>query len=316
MADVAADLKTWSTTAASNSPADATTVGSGLADNLQEIQKVVRQDLAHKGADIASAGTTDLGAVVGLMHDITGTTTITSFGTVSAGIWKFIKFEGALTLTHNATSLILPGAANITTANGDTAIVMSEGSGNWRCLAYTKATGLAVIGYRILLSTQTASASASLEFSSVITDTYKRYELELENLIPATDGANLHLRVSTDNGVTPITAGYAWTDIQQADTSTVTGTAGAADSKILLATNIDSNANNGGACGVIKIYRQASGTSNPKFVWDLIYDGNSAVRKHGRGQGSPSAASATNHCQLLMSAGNITSGTARLYGLI
>jgi hypothetical protein len=110
-----------------------------LDDNLREIQKVVRQDLATKGADIASNSTTDLGAVAGLMHDITGTTTITSFGTVAAGIWKIIKFEGALTLTHNASSLILPGGANITTADGDVAIVMSEGSGNWRCLSYMSA---------------------------------------------------------------------------------------------------------------------------------------------------------------------------------
>ena len=136
MADVSSDLKNWSTTASSNAPTDATTIGSGLADNFQELQKVVRQDLAHKGADIASAGTTDLGAVVGLMHDITGTTTITSFGTVSAGIWKIVKFEGALTLTHNATSLILPGGQNITTVAGDVGIFMSEGSGNWRCLSF------------------------------------------------------------------------------------------------------------------------------------------------------------------------------------
>jgi hypothetical protein len=141
MADVASDLKTWSTTASSNSPSGSTAVGTGLDDNLRELQKVVRQDLASKGSDIASASTTDLGAVAGLMHDITGTTTITSFGTVSAGIWKIVKFEGILTLTHNATSLILPGAANITTANGDIAVFISEGSGNWRCVSFVKAAG-------------------------------------------------------------------------------------------------------------------------------------------------------------------------------
>jgi hypothetical protein len=73
------------------------------------------------------------------MHDITGTTTITGLGTVSAGIWKVLKFEGALTLTHNATSLILPGGASITTADGDIGIFISEGSGNWRCVSYTRA---------------------------------------------------------------------------------------------------------------------------------------------------------------------------------
>lgn len=145
MADVSAALKDWSATTASNSPAGGTTIGTGLDDNLREIQGAIVRGLSNKGADIASATTTDLGAVEGLMHDITGTTTITGFGTVRAGIWKIIKFEGALTLTHNATSLILPGAANITTADGDTAIVISEGSGNWRCVAYVKATGKAII---------------------------------------------------------------------------------------------------------------------------------------------------------------------------
>ena len=141
MADVASALSSWSTTAASNSPSGSTVTGAGLDDNLREIQAVVRAALAHKGSDISSSTTTDLGAVAGLFHDITGANAITGFGTVSAGIWKVIKFEGALTLTHNATSLILPGGQNITTADGDVAIVVSEGSGNWRCVSYSRALG-------------------------------------------------------------------------------------------------------------------------------------------------------------------------------
>ena len=136
MADVADTLPEWSTTLASNGPSGGTAVGTGLAPNLQQIQAVVRGWLATKGADIASAATTDLGAVEGLAHDITGTTTITSFGTISAGILKIVKFEGALTLTHNATSLILPGGTSILTVSGDIGIFISEGSGNWRCVNY------------------------------------------------------------------------------------------------------------------------------------------------------------------------------------
>jgi hypothetical protein len=145
MADVASTLPNWSTTSTSNGPSNTTTIGSGLDDNLQEIQGVMRRWLANKGANIASASTTDLGAVEGLSHTITGTVTITSFGTVSSGIWKVVQFAGVLTLTHNATSLILPGAASITTAAGDVAILQSEGSGNWRCWTYTKASGFPVI---------------------------------------------------------------------------------------------------------------------------------------------------------------------------
>lgn len=146
MADVASDLKTWSTTASSNGPSGSTAVGTGLDDNLRELQKVVRQDLATKGADIASAATADLGAVPGLMHDITGTTTITSFGTVSAGIVKKIKFEGVLILTHNATSLILKYGQNHLTADGDVFEFISEGSGNWREMSRNVAGGDVVPG--------------------------------------------------------------------------------------------------------------------------------------------------------------------------
>lgn len=89
-----------------------------------------------KGADIASATTTDIGAATGNYADVTGTVTISGLGTVQAGTRRVVRFTGALTLTYNATSLILPGAANITTVAGDVAEFISLGSGNWRCTNY------------------------------------------------------------------------------------------------------------------------------------------------------------------------------------
>lgn len=115
-----------------------------------------------KGSDIASATTTDIGAATGNFVDITGTTTITGLGTVQAGTHRWVKFSGALTLTHNATSLILPGGASITTAAGDTALFVSLGSGNWRCLFYSKASGQAVVQF-------TPSSSNALSGSTLQT---------------------------------------------------------------------------------------------------------------------------------------------------
>lgn len=94
-----------------------------------------------KGADIASATTTDIGAATGNFVHVTGTTTITGLGTIQAGARRIVEFAGILTLTHNGTSLILPTGANITTAAGDVATFVSEGSGNWRCATYTRADG-------------------------------------------------------------------------------------------------------------------------------------------------------------------------------
>lgn len=94
-------------------------------------------------ATIASAATVDLGTASALLVSITGTTPITAFGSSASTarpIYR-IRFTGALTLTHNATTLILPGSANITTAAGDAAVMQYLGSGNWRCVSYHKANG-------------------------------------------------------------------------------------------------------------------------------------------------------------------------------
>jgi len=93
---------------------------------------------------IASAATTDIGAATSNVVIISGTTTITGLGTIAAGAERCVTFSGALTLTHNATSLILPGGANITTASGDVAYFASLGAGNWRCTGYQKANGQSV----------------------------------------------------------------------------------------------------------------------------------------------------------------------------
>jgi hypothetical protein len=131
-----------SITAASNFPAGSESPTTG-DDYLRAYAAILRTTNA-KGADIASATTTDIGAATGEFVDVTGTTTITGLGTIAAGIKRTVRFTGALTLTHNATSLILPGSANITTANGDVAQFISLGSGNWKCSGYIRQNGVMI----------------------------------------------------------------------------------------------------------------------------------------------------------------------------
>jgi hypothetical protein len=149
---VKSKVSEWDPVAANNGDIggitlDGAVMTPSLVDNAQREQmaQVATQlgDIGAKGADIASASTTNLANATGWYLDITGTTTITSFGTVADGQQYTLRFTGILTLTHNATSLILPGAANITTAAGDIAVMMSLGSGNWRCIDYQRASGLA-----------------------------------------------------------------------------------------------------------------------------------------------------------------------------
>lgn len=154
-------LKNWSTTAASNNSAPP----NGAPENttlLADLNDIIRQNMADTRTlaasdTIASAATCDLGSKDATFLTVSGVTTVTSFGTVSAGIWKYVIFSGALTLTHNATSLILFGA-NITTVAGDSALMLSLGSGNWRCLAYQPVGGYA----RLAGSTAQAFSASTL----------------------------------------------------------------------------------------------------------------------------------------------------------
>lgn len=104
-------------------------------------------------APIVSAATTDLGTLGSNVVSITGTTTITSLG-ASANLARplyVLSFTGILTLTYNATSLILPGGANITTAAGDSALALYLGSGNWQVLVYNRAATIGINGPSVTL---------------------------------------------------------------------------------------------------------------------------------------------------------------------
>lgn len=195
MADVSSNLYDWSTTAASNGPSGTTTIGTGLDDNLREIQAVVRQALAAIGSNIASATTTDIGAVAGYRHYITGNATITSLGTLSPGIVKILLFEGGSTLTHNATSLALPTGANILTEALDSGFFMSEGSGNWRCLFYQRADGEALATtLPTLLALGAAARGANTDITSLSA--------------PALGAATATTQASTTNNTTVATTAF------------------------------------------------------------------------------------------------------------
>lgn len=123
---------------------------------------------------IASATTTDLCSVNPATVKVTGTTTITGFGsTCVQGQIKKIIFTGALTLTYNATSLIVPGAANITTANGDTAEAVYLGSSNWQVLNYLPATTLPagpIASHTVVANTTGGSAAPAADTLTSIID--------------------------------------------------------------------------------------------------------------------------------------------------
>jgi hypothetical protein len=91
-----------------------------------------------KGADLSSANALSLGTD-GNAFDVTGTTAVTSISTRGVGAIILLHFDGALTLTHHSTNLVLPDATNITTAAGDIAVLHEYASADWRLVSYSRA---------------------------------------------------------------------------------------------------------------------------------------------------------------------------------
>lgn len=127
--------------------------------------------LWQRGTDIASASTLSLPSTGGGVFNVTGTTGVTAISSAQGGRCIKLKFAGALTITHNGTSLILPGAANITTVAGDMAEFINEaaanGSGsNWRCFRYSRASGSPLnITDNLIVATQSEAEAASVQTS-------------------------------------------------------------------------------------------------------------------------------------------------------
>ncbi len=129
---------------------------------------------------LASNTTTSLGTATSNNVLITGVTTINSFGTAASltNPIYFIQFQGILQLTYNATSMILPGAANITTAAGDSAMVevTNAVSGYWRMIAYFSQAAGGALGTAASKNTGTSGNTVPLLDGNNIWSGTNRYQ--------------------------------------------------------------------------------------------------------------------------------------------
>jgi hypothetical protein len=138
----------WSETAASNTAIasiDITGTTGKVKDGDNAIRAVMAQVITTegKGTAIASAATLTLSGPERYFH-ITGSTgpiTDIDFTDAVDGRWAWLIFDSTPTITHNATTLILPGATSITAAAGDRALFIQDATDNVICLEYVRASG-------------------------------------------------------------------------------------------------------------------------------------------------------------------------------
>lgn len=126
MADTKISALTAITGASIDTAADAAPV---VDTSVTTTKKILYEQMAIaleiEGSSVASATTCNIWTV-GQSKHITGTTTITSFGTANkAGEWRKLIFDDAVLLTHGA-DLNIQSAQNYTTQAGDLVLVYAD----------------------------------------------------------------------------------------------------------------------------------------------------------------------------------------------
>lgn len=144
-----------------------------------KLPRLTSPNFANPEVAVPSAGTVDLGQLSSNNVAISGTTTITSFGSSASLLnpYFFIRFTGAMLLTYNATSMIMPSSANITTVAGDVAVAQYMGGSNWIISDYLRLSGKALI----------APAESEVTFTDITTNdsstTKHGYLKKLDNTV-------------------------------------------------------------------------------------------------------------------------------------
>ena len=174
-----------------------------------------------------------------------------------------------------------------------------------------------VPGDQIVLSSQTASASASIDFTSVMDDTlYSHYIVQMIAIKAATDTANFLCLWSVDDGSTWLgSTGYNWVR-EYAQTGSTSRTDNTADSSIQLGASLGTGTGEGFS-GTLWYYPSAAPSTTYNMTsWQGVNLDSSAVFFQYSGSAINTTTSEVDALQFKMSTGNISSGTILLLGII
>lgn len=179
-----------------------------------------------------------------------------------------------------------------------------------------------VTGNMVLISSQTASNSASISFTTGIDSTYKEYQFWFVNIKPATDSVNFQFNFSTDSGSNYNvikTTTYFRAYHNEADTQTDLGYDAAQDlAQSTNYQNLGDNLGNGAdehASGIMQLFNPSSNTYVKNFISNCEFYNAGDYSLHHFVAGYGNTTSAVNAIRFQMSSGNISDGTILLYGI-
>ena len=177
-------------------------------------------------------------------------------------------------------------------------------------------------GTLILLSTQTASASATISFTTGLDSTYDEYIFKFINIHPATDATNFTFQGSTDGGsnygVTMTSTAFNSSHLENDTFTELVYNTSADLAQSTSFHQIIRDVGNGAdenLAGTLTLFNPSSTT----YVKHWISNADSYKENDGNGNfygaGYFNTTSAVNAIQFKMSSGNIDDGIIKMYGV-
>ncbi len=169
------------------------------------------------------------------------------------------------------------------------------------------------------LSTATASSTAALNFTSLITSTYDVYLIMLDEILPATHAGDLRLRLSGDNGSTFSATNYAYvTDVlnkhNNGDSVVRTSTGGRGQGQIELMNGAAVNQGQG-VSGSIYLFSPLNTALQVSLRWSFIGTHSDKNIKLVDGAAKEETSASRNAFSIYFHNGDIASGQVRVYGI-
>ena len=177
-------------------------------------------------------------------------------------------------------------------------------------------------GTLTLLSTQTASASATISFTTGLDSTYDEYQFHFINMHPADDGATFQFNMSTDSGsnynVTKTTTNFQAYHTESDSEAGILYQAShdlAQSTAFQTLSNDLGNDNDQSTSGTLAIFNPASTTYVKHFIATMNNTQVSDYQTNYFIAGYGNTTSAVNAIQFKFSSGNIDDGIIKLYGV-
>jgi len=261
-------------------------------------------------AGITTPGETNTGNL-----SVAGSTTLTTPLPVASGGTGASSLSGITT----GTATNIAGGSNGTipyqSASGTTQMLAVGTSGQ---VLQTNGAGAPTwatpsTGALVLLSTVTASASATVDVETTFNSTYDVYKIFADGVFAATDNVEVYCRFKLGGAYATSGYKYNYSGWNQASNAWVgNGTQSATENTL-----VGQTGNSQPMTLEITIYNPSSTTIQKNVIWTGAFTRNTATPNYQSFQGTATntAVTAFTGFRFYFSSGNVTSGTFRLYGI-